>query len=66
MTTAELRNAARAAEKNLNWLEAARLWDMAADKHPAHNKPRMGAMDAMDIAKMRHKAECHRAYATGA
>jgi hypothetical protein len=64
MTTAELRNAARAAEARLDWQGAARLWDLAADRHPGHRNPRgLGAMDAMDIANMRAKAASHRAFA---
>ena len=67
MTTAQLRIAARDAETRLDWLEAARLWDMAADQHPGHNNPRgLGAMDGMVVANMRKKAESHRAFASQA
>lgn len=60
MTTAQARTEARAAEKALNWIEAARLWELAVANYP-RPYPKLGAMAEMDIAKMSANATSCRA-----
>lgn len=55
MTTAQAREAARAAERRLDLAEAARLWTLAADLYPTH-RSRMGALGAKDVDNMRQRA----------
>ena len=54
-TTTELRKAALISQERLNWRQAARLWDAAADSYP----PRLaaGALGKADVARMRGWAE---------
>lgn len=52
-TTAQLREAARAAEKRLDWERAADLWNLAIARHPG--SPR-SAMYQADLARMSQRA----------
>lgn len=63
-TTAQLRNAALEEEKALNWIKAAELQEKAAERHPGLRNPRgLGAMDKMDIEKLKSRAAANRRFA---
>lgn len=52
MNTAQLRNAAHAAEQRLEWAAAADLYEQAANKYPGR-----GALAEADIAGLRARAK---------
>lgn len=57
MNTAQLRTAARDAANRLDWAEAARLFDAAADAYPmGHGRTTFSALAEGDIASLRQRA----------
>jgi len=57
MNTAQLRSQARDAAQRLDWAEAARLFDAAADAYkPMPGRATFGALAEKDIASLRQSA----------
>ena len=57
MTTAELRNKARAAEANLDWATAAKLYREAVAAYPQQDRIRKDCLAALDIQRLTQRAE---------
>lgn len=52
MTTAEARTLARQAQKHLDWLAAARFWEIAINNYPKRADGRKDALGSADISHM--------------